>query len=116
MFYDNYVKLCNLAGKAPSAVAEDLGLSRASVNGWKHGKKPTDATLSKITNYFDVSADCLLGNEEQNEKPAATEGDGLDMYRAKLAELARNFTQEQWEKMIDHAELVKAAQQNQSKQ
>ena len=35
------------------------------------------ATLSKIATYFGVSVDYLLGNEEK-EKPAIDEGDGLE--------------------------------------
>lgn len=60
MFYDNYVKLCNVVDRAPSAVAEELGLSRASVNGWKRGKAPTDATLQKIADYFKVDVYKLI--------------------------------------------------------
>ena len=73
MFYDNFVRLCNSVNKAPSAVAMEIGLSRASVNGWKKGKKPTDATIIKIADYFSVSCDELLGNE----KEPATDSDGF---------------------------------------
>jgi transcriptional regulator with XRE-family HTH domain len=62
MFYDNYIRLCNHVKKAPSAVAEELGLSRASVYGWKNGKSPTDATLQKIADYFGVAVGHLSGN------------------------------------------------------
>ena len=74
MFYDNFVRCCNSVNKSPSAVAADIGLSRASVNGWKNGKNPTDANLAKIADYFGVSVDYLLGKTEQKEKaPAETE-------------------------------------------
>ena len=63
MFYDNFVSLCNNVSKSPSAVASELGLSRASVNGWKHGKMPTDANQLKIANYFGISVDVLLGRD-----------------------------------------------------
>lgn len=33
-FYENYVRLCNLAGKKPTAVAEEVGIARAK----KHSK------------------------------------------------------------------------------
>lgn len=75
MFYDNFVRLCNRMGKSPSSVATEIGLSRASVSGWKNGKKPTDATAMKLADYLGVSVDYLLGNE-QKEKPA-TDSDGL---------------------------------------
>ena len=68
MFYDNFVSYCNNVKKSPSAVASELGLSRASVNGWKHGKIPTDANQIKIAQYFGVSVTELMS--EQKEKPA----------------------------------------------
>lgn len=68
MFYDNFVNYCNNVSKSPSAVASELGLSRASVNGWKNGKIPTDANQIKIAQYFGVSVAELMS--EQKEKPA----------------------------------------------
>lgn len=64
MFYDNFVRMCNKAGKSPSFVASQIGLTRASVSGWKHGKKPTDATVLKLADYFDVTVEMLLADEE----------------------------------------------------
>lgn len=70
MFYDNFVRLCNSIGKTPSAVVTEIGFSRASASGWKNGKTPTDATVLRLADYFGVTADYLLGNEE---KPAAAD-------------------------------------------
>lgn len=69
MFYDNFVRLCNRVNKSQSSVANEIGLSRASVNGWKNGKKPTDATTIKLADYFGVSVDELIGNAENEKKP-----------------------------------------------
>lgn len=63
MFYDNYVKLCARIGKSPSGVAREIGLSNAAANGWKKGKNPNDTTISKLSDYFGVSADVLLSKE-----------------------------------------------------
>lgn len=75
MFYDNFVRLCNSIGKAPSAVATEIGLSRASVSGWKNGKTPTDATALKLAGYFGVTVEELMAPNE--EKPADQEADEL---------------------------------------
>ena len=64
-FYDKYVEMCNKAGKSPSAVAIDIGLSKTSVHRWKNGGSPTDATVSKLASYFGVTVTYLLGKEEQ---------------------------------------------------
>ena len=53
--YEKFLKYCNEAGKSPSKVAIEAGCSRAMVSSWKIGRtKPTDATLSKIAQYFNV--------------------------------------------------------------
>lgn len=76
MFYDNYVRLCNDVNRSPSAVAEDIGLSRASVNGWKRGKIPTDATLKKVADYFGVAPTWLLTGKTDIKNTATNKGDG----------------------------------------
>ena len=72
MFYDNFVKACNLHNKAPSAVAIDIGISKATVTGWKNGSMPSDATLRKLADYFGVSPEELTGSTgpAQKKSPA----------------------------------------------
>lgn len=76
-FYENYLKLCEKAGKTPSAAALEMGLSKPTVNRWKKGGGATDATALKVASYFGVTVEELTG-EEQKEKPSTPEGDGLD--------------------------------------
>ena len=56
---------------------EKIGLSNAAATGWKKGKKPSEVTLEKLAVYFGVAREDLTG-EEQKEKPAPSEGSGLD--------------------------------------
>ena len=58
-FYDNYISLCNRAGKSPSAVALEIGLTKPTVNRWKNGSFPTDATIRKVADYFGVQIEVL---------------------------------------------------------
>ena len=85
MFYDNYIRLCNSVNKTPSAVAVEMGISKTSVNRWKNGSCPTDATMLKIANYFGVTVDelskgkikentALLDGEKQKETPTPNNG------------------------------------------
>ena len=60
MFYDNFIKLCNQAGKGPSFVAEEIGLKKSAVTSWKKGRTPTDANLHKIASYFGVTVESLI--------------------------------------------------------
>lgn len=56
-FYKTFIGLCNKHNVAPSKVAIECGLSKASVNRWKNGYLPTDANLHKISDFFGVSSD-----------------------------------------------------------
>ena len=68
-FYDRYINLCASVNKSPSKVAEEIGLSRPAVSSWKTGKaKPSDVTLLKIAEYFNVSINYLLGESEEPEE------------------------------------------------
>ncbi len=73
MFYDNFIRLCNSAGKAPSAVVEEIGLSKSAVTGWKkRGSLPNDATAQKLADYFGITVAELMAEKE--EKPIQMDG------------------------------------------
>lgn len=80
MFYDNFIKACNSAGKSPSAVVVEAGISKPAVTRWKKGQQPTDASLQKLSDYFGISKAALLGSE----KSPAPEGAGLTQEFARI--------------------------------
>lgn len=65
-FYENYVRLCNLAGKKPTAVAEEVGLTRATASRWSRGQVPTYPSLIKLADYFGISVGELVGATPEN--------------------------------------------------
>lgn len=81
MFYDVFAELCEKRGIKPSKAAEECGINKSNVSNWKNnGYVPRGDALNKIADYFCVSIDYLLGNE-QKEKPAQkvqVESQGLD--------------------------------------
>lgn len=85
-FYENYLHLCEKAGKTPSGAALEMGLSKPTVNRWKKGGGLTDATALKVSAYFGVTVAELKGESEQKEKPSTPEGDGLDVEAKAFAE------------------------------
>lgn len=71
MFYELFCKLCDEKNIAPTRAALDMGMSKATPTTWKNkGTTPQAAQLQKIADYFNVSVDYLLGNEEK-ETPTA---------------------------------------------
>ena len=62
MFYDNFIKACNLKGKTPSAALSEAGIDKSASTRWKNGSPPNDATLRKLADYFGISPEDLTGS------------------------------------------------------
>lgn len=92
-FYDKYLEMCNKVGKAPSAVALEIGLSKPSVNRWKNGGMPTDATVSKLASYFGVSVTYLMGKEEKN--PTTEIDSGISKAKQELIKKVMQMSDEE---------------------
>lgn len=63
MFWENFLDQCYKARKTPTAVVQELGLSRGSVTNWKRGAKPNELTIKKIADYFNISITELNKND-----------------------------------------------------
>ena len=68
MFWKNFEELCRSIGSSPTAVALELGFSNATATKWKKGSTPNGTTLHKIADYFGVSVDSLLCEDNVNIK------------------------------------------------
>lgn len=83
MFFDIYRDLCKSRNISPSAAAIEMGINKGTVSIWKNkGTVPQTPQLKKIADYFNVSVDYLLGNEEK-EKPAPENRNGLSIKEQK---------------------------------
>lgn len=76
MFYEIVNNLCKERKTTITRMAEEIGLSNAAPTSWRKGSVPKLSTLEKISKYFNVSTDYLLG-KEQKEKPTLQEGERL---------------------------------------
>lgn len=77
MFKEQFIKLCNEKGVAPTVVCQSIGLSNAVFSKWGDESIPRRATLQKLADYFGVSVDYLLGNTDEKKKPTADGGEPL---------------------------------------
>ena len=68
MFKDNFIRLCNEKGVAPTSVCKSVGLSNAAFSAWDDSSIPRKATLARIADYFGVSVDYLLGKTDTKTK------------------------------------------------
>lgn len=63
VFYENFIKLCNMNEITPSVAAHEVGLTSAAVTKWRNGSIPRKATVHKIADYFGVSYNSLLESQ-----------------------------------------------------
>lgn len=75
MFKKNFIKLCNTMGVAPTVVCGHVGLSNAAYSCWTDESVPRKTTLLKIADYFGVTVEDLLKEEEST--PARASSDTL---------------------------------------
>ncbi len=97
MFYTKFVKLCNERNISPSAVAEQIGLSRAANTKWSAGQIPRKATMQKIADYFKVPISYFY--EETAEKEKAPVSNKKTETLLKLIEM---LTPENQDRLIDN--------------
>lgn len=83
MFKENFIRLCNQRGVAPTVVCSAVGLSNATFSCWTDKSIPRRATLMKIADYFSVTVDDLL----RDEKAPPAEADEADELNEMLEEL-----------------------------
>lgn len=102
MFYDNFINLCKRKNVAPSKAAIDAGFSKSLVSKWKANPNtvPTVDVLKKMSDYFGITVDELLGKEKQ-----PTEGE-LHPANKKLMELSQTLSPEEAEKVYKAISLL----------
>ena len=66
MFWEKFQYLAELKGMKPHAVLKELQISSGSANNWKKGTIPNGEILKKISDFFGVSMDSLL-DQDNNE-------------------------------------------------
>lgn len=104
MFWEKFFSLCSTVKKSPNAVASELGYSSGSVSAWKSGRTPKFATLQRIADYFGVTPDYLLREDDEqptpsNAQPLAPDG----VYLAPLFEsVSAGFGAFAEDLVIDH--------------
>ena len=66
--YDIFKKLCSERGVTPYRVCKETGLTTSTISNWKAGRyTPKADKMQKIADFFGVSIEFLMGNEEKQE-------------------------------------------------
>lgn len=86
-------------------LAEVLGVSKGAVAMWETNKREPDSLmLKKIANYFNVSLDYLLDNEQKLTEPKNNKKDDI---KIALFNSSDDITDEMFEEVKQYAEMVK---------
>ena len=102
MFWENFVRLCNEAGKPPSRVAAELGLAKPATVRWKKGAIPRDSTLCRIADYFGVSVESLTADGAPSVTPTVKSATP-ETDESQLLTYYRNFSREGKGRLLDFA-------------
>ena len=93
--YENIISLCNEANIKGGKMCVDLGISKSFMTKLKDGtkKKINSDTAQKIADYFGVSIDRVL-SDEQKEKPGQSNLAGLSEEKQQLIKVILEMTDE----------------------
>lgn len=72
IFWERFISLCNERSVKPNAFGREMAVSSSMINQWKNGSFPGAESLLKISKYFGVSIDYLLGVSDIKSTDNAT--------------------------------------------
>ena len=106
MFKKIFIDLCNQKKESPSAVCRKVGITPATFSGWTDKTIPRQATLSRIADYFGVTVEYLLRDDDSEQK----ESSSLTDERVKIAmEHINGLSKEELDVLIPLLEQMKKA-------
>lgn len=112
---DIILNLINKNYPSEAAFEYKFGLKPKTVYDWKRGKsKSYLKILPKLSKEFNVSTDYLLGNADIKNSPSTIE-DEFNKALKELEAITSDFSDEEYQRLIDYASLLKSAKQGQSK-
>ncbi len=83
MFKDNFGRLLQQRGISALKLAQDTGIPKSIVYEWRNGERlPSAENLSKLSRYFGVSLETLIGDGDDLLPSNATEQELIVLLRA----------------------------------
>ena len=114
MFKENFERLCNTIGKSPTAVCVEIGLAHSVYSLWTENTVPRRATLIKIADYFGVTPESLLDENEQKKSPSEMDEDQVS--KEELAKIFSNLLPEQQEQAKSYLRYLLDTQEKTSQE
>lgn len=117
MFWQIYNELCEQKGLSANAVAKELSIASGTVSEWKKGRIPLNSTLKKISNYFNVSIDYLLGKEKSSFDISndANPLDDIPPHLEEIMDLCKQMDEKTLEKAYNWLQLLNLQSEDEKK-
>lgn len=96
-------------GLSQRALAGKLGVSQSTIGMWESGQRePNFKMVEELANFFDVTADYLLGRTD-NKKPVTDNSSdiGFDDFTYAMHNESKELTDEDKEMLLDMARMLK---------
>jgi transcriptional regulator with XRE-family HTH domain len=105
--YNRIIALCSEKGIKGGRMCTDIGMSKGILTDLKMGRQSgiSTANAQKIANYFGVTVGYLLG-EDEKEKTATDNGNGLSESKQQLIALAEQCSEEEAEKLLQMMQIL----------
>ena len=89
---DKIFELIKQNGTTASAVSNATGIKQATFSQWKKRlQQPSIANIKLLADYFNVSLDYLLGNEQKEKSPLSKESELAEILSLLNDEGSYNF-------------------------
>lgn len=113
MFYETLLQLCKERNESlTNVLTKKLKMSGGNMTKWKDGKIPKADTISKLADYFGVSSDFLLGKTDIKKAPSQQLSEDASNKLNKLLNMVDDLSEDEWQKLMDYADLMKSARYN----
>lgn len=103
--YERIDKLCKEKGTNITQMCKVSGVSRSALSDYKAGKNKTIsfANLQKIANYFNLTVDELVNDDQNNDKNDVT----YDDFTYAMYNHSKELTDEEKKMLLEMAEFMK---------
>ncbi|WP_246419513.1 helix-turn-helix domain-containing protein [Caproicibacterium amylolyticum] len=118
--YAVFAELLNKNSVTPYRVYKETGVPQSSLSEWKRGNSmPKIDKIQKIADYFGVSVDYLLGNEQKGRASSLDEKKPeditLDDFTYAFLDESKELTDENKQKLLEMARFFKMQQDKEKK-
>lgn len=108
-FQDTLLDLMKQCDLNQRRLSQETGIPATTISGWFNARRlPDFYSLIRLSNFFDVSADYLLGLSKDEESPRipSASNAALKSDEAELLELYRKLPYENKQRLIARAEVM----------